>query len=206
MYYISPVDQGNPQLHPEESVEYELGITGRAARWKYSSAIFHRRGKNLIDWVRVSDVEPWHAMNISQINMNGIEFNTRYIFSDNFGESLFQNMRFSYTYLQADQSLSGYQSKYVLNYLKQQALASLSHYLFLPGLVTNWQIRYEDRINASDYWLTDLKISFNKNPFSVYLEATNLFDISYETQSDIPMPGRWVKFGFTYKISFDLKE
>ncbi|MBN2425226.1 MAG: TonB-dependent receptor [Calditrichaceae bacterium] len=206
LYYNSPADQGNLRLKPEESMEIESGFIFVKERLNFSACIFKRNSKNLIDWVRLTEQDKWTAMNITKMDMKGFELATHVSPSGKALSGMLREIRLSYNYLQAGQSLAGYQSKYVLNYLKHQFIAGINHTLALNHLNANWQIRYEDRLNSGKYWLADAKINYDCKPFQVFLEATNLFNQTYHYFSAVNMPGRWIKLGINYKLSFDMKE
>ena len=55
-------------------------------------------------------------------------------------------------------------------------------------------------LGNAGYVVVDMKLSKSiirkkKLAFEVFIEATNLSDADYTEQSDIPMPGRWIKSG-----------
>jgi len=91
-----------------------------------------------------------------------------------------------------------YLSKYALDYLKQHISCGLEYEIF--GFKNYWVLNYKKRIGDSGFVVVDTKISKeiiqkDKVRFEAFLEASNLFDINYSEQSDIPMPGRWLKSG-----------
>jgi len=91
-----------------------------------------------------------------------------------------------------------YLSKYALDYLKQQLSTGLEYELL--GFRNSWVINFKKRVGQSASVVVDMKlskdiISGDKLKLKAFLEATNLFDTDYSEQSDIPMPGRWLKAG-----------
>jgi outer membrane receptor protein involved in Fe transport len=55
------------------------------------------------------------------------------------------------------------------------------------------------------YVVTDMKLSKSiirkgKLGFEAFLEISNLFGTKYSEQSDIPMPGRWIKSGARFEF------
>jgi iron complex outermembrane receptor protein len=204
LYYQSPTDYGNPGLHPEESKELEIGFNSRFDRLSIASSVFRREAENLIDWLRINESEPWQAMNLTEIATDGFEIIAGYSFDQKMNPGVIRQIQTSYTWLSSDADAAGYETKYVLNYLKHQFLANIQHGLIIPDLSAGWNIRYEQRENAGDYWLVDLKMTYTIKPFLFYAEATNLFNQSYESVAAVPMPGRWIKAGFNYHFPFDM--
>ncbi|MDP3432191.1 MAG: TonB-dependent receptor, partial [Bacteroidota bacterium] len=55
LFYNGPTNIGNPDLKPEKSVTYEGGLKLTFKGFSGHAGAYHRRGKNLIDWVRETD-------------------------------------------------------------------------------------------------------------------------------------------------------
>ena len=56
LYYQSPANRGNPDLRPEQSVSYEVGVKWLTRGILGQASVFHRNGSDLIDWTRGSPV------------------------------------------------------------------------------------------------------------------------------------------------------
>jgi iron complex outermembrane receptor protein len=91
-------------------------------------------------------------------------------------------------------------SQYILDHLRHQIIAELSHSVVYE-IMFNWAFRYENRYNLDNYFITDLKLSRSFNNLELFLSALNLFNKSYLDVSGIPLPGRWIKAGISFKIN-----
>ena len=109
------------------------------------------------------------------------------------------NVNISYTYLSSDKSAGNLQSQYVLDHLKHKLVFIAENYLLL-GIRQSWTFRYEDRMNLESYFVADTKLNYNYDWLDVYVQATNLFNKSYNDFSGIPMPGRWLVAGIGLKL------
>jgi len=199
LYYSSPASKGNPDLRHEETVNYELGINYIGNVFYSRLSLFRKAGKNLIDWTRTSDKQPWTARNILNVNTNGVEFNITiypYLFVK---YSPFNRVSIDYTYLTSNRETANFQSQYLLNYLRQQLIVTLSNNRWL-GIRQSWSLRYEDRINFENNFLVDTQLMKNIQNIEIFLKATNLFNKSYYEISGVPLPGRWIFAGVKYHI------
>lgn len=199
LYYNDPISSGNPDLKYEEAVNYEMGMKCFNISFNASASIFRREGKNLIDWVRVSDDDPWQAMNITTINTNGVEFSISSNIKEIFTDQPFQTVKLQYTFLNSEQVDSDFDSRYSLKYLKHQAILTVSH-TFYGNINFHWFFRYEDRLNVSDHFIADIKVNRSMSNFNIYIKATNLFDSPYYDIAGIPLPGRWIVGGVKFSI------
>ncbi len=202
LYYSSPVNMGNENLNSEISLSYEFGANYRVGSNQFNLAFFHRIEEDLIDWVLNPTDSIWYAQNLNKATTRGLEFgwqvNPQYYFPLN----PFSSVGISYTLL--DRSLNNFDfiSKYALNYLRHQIIINFQHFLFVKTLQVNWALRYADRVNLDNYFLTDIKISYPWKQFRFFINATNIFNTDYYEIAFIPMPGRWIKAGLSYKLGF----
>jgi iron complex outermembrane receptor protein len=203
LYYSSPVNMGSENLNPEISLSYEFGGNYRIGSNQFNLAFFHRIEEDLIDWVLNPADSIWYAHNLNKAATRGLEFgwqvNPQYYFPLN----PFSNVGISYTLLDRSFNNFDFISRYALNYLRHQVIMNFQHFLFVKALQVNWILRYADRENADDYFLTDLKISYPWKQFRFFINATNIFNTDYYEIAFIPMPGRWIKAGLTYKLGFN---
>ena len=199
LYYNDPITSGNPDLKYEETLNYEIGINYFTEYYRFSSSLFRREGRNLIDYVRQSDDIPWTAMNFSSINTNGVEFSISSDLKNIFGDQPFNKISLKYSYLNSDKLSSDYSSRYLLQYLKHQAILTVGHEFF-GDINFNWFLRYEERVNVGNHFITDLKIDHSINQVNIYIKATNLFNVPYNDIAGIPLPGRWIVGGIKFSI------
>jgi iron complex outermembrane receptor protein len=202
LYYNDAANKGSPSLGPESSWSYEAGIDYRKDRYDVSATYFNRETEDTIDWTRTTSKLPWQASNIGTAKTNGFELavdaSPRKIDS----RIPIDNIFFGYTCIDT-YAKHGYLSKYALDYLKQQISGGLECSLF--GFKNSWVINYKKRIGDSGYMTVDTKlvkgiIKQKKLDLEAYFEISNIFDVEYSEQSNVQMPGRWIKSGGTIKF------
>jgi len=218
LFYSGRTNEGNPNLKPEEALSYEGGIKFHKKGINTTLVSFYREGTNMIDWGRLeSDVEGIDVpTNINNINTYGIEASFNIDFGHIFGEKfIMQNFAVNYAWLNQDKkSESGYTSVYVFNYLKNKLNASLSHKI-VSDLGATWNFLYQNReggftdVVSNEYkeykpfWLVDVRLSWTKLQYILYVEASNLFDKEYVDFGYVPQPGRWVRGGVKINLDFN---
>ncbi|MGE5439205.1 MAG: TonB-dependent receptor plug domain-containing protein [Bacteroidota bacterium] len=202
LYYNSPAQTGNAVLQPEEALSYEAGLYFTGYDISGNVCLFTRKGNNLIDWIRYSPEKPWQAENITKINTSGIDANISINPALIKMGLIIKKLTLGYSYLTSDLKLGDYQSKYILDHLRHQFVASVMHVLPL-GLEMNWAFRYENRLNQDEYFITDAKLSCGIREHELFLEASNLFNKYYMDFSGIAMPGRWIIGGVKFKLDLN---
>ncbi len=151
----------------------------------------------MIDWVRESSSGPWEVRNITEVDTNGLDLAVTVKpkdFSKSFPLSL---VSLGYTYLDSNKELEdNFQSKYVMDYLRQQVSLGLNHSLPF-NISQSWKLRYEDRVGREAYFLLDTRLSknFEGHNIEVFLDGTNLLNTSYTEVGGVTMPGRWMIVG-----------
>ena len=205
MYYKLQGYSADPHLKPEEMQAFELGTTIHYAQFTIHSALWHHHGKNMIDWIMDTtkgDEAVWQSVNHTEINSIGFEASA---------QLLILNSKFliSYSYIhQQKEQEPGIVSQYALEYLRHKLVAStrlpLMKHLSL-GLNCRWQDRvgsytdFDGQVqNYEPYVLTDARLTWQNTKWKVYVEANNVFDISYHDYGLVPQPGRWIIAGFSF--------
>lgn len=194
LYYIGPTNIGNEQLVPEEAMTYEAGFKYFGDRWYLNGAYYLRDSRNLIDWVKEKEEDPWQPENFYEARIQGLEWESRYRFGEN-GLSL-RHLKFFYTYVDAqliDSDQAAF-SRYALDNLRHQAMLQLDGAIF-DRLGYSLSGRYLDRVNLENYFLMDAQVQYRWNKGKVWLQLNNLFDAEYTETSGVPMPGRWFNAG-----------
>ena len=205
MYYQSPVEQGNPDLKPEEALSYEMGFRYMTGYFHAELSLFHQDARDLIDWVAMPLTDTtfiWTASNFSRIRRNGIEIATTLDMSKIPGiHNLFKNFRISYNYIDSDLQEKELDSRYVLENLVHQVISGIDHKIVWK-IYHHFQVRFNQREKESAYWILDSRIYWdNDKGSSLFIEATNLADTQY-TEVMTPMPGRWFRAGFSHRFQF----
>ncbi len=213
LYYHSPVNMGNPDLLPEEALTAEAGVRKGGRILSGEAALFFRRGRELIDWVRTADTLPWQAMNHTRLNTLGAELSGRLDIAAwrHNPHYWLREIRFSYAFATADKESNGYLSKYAMDYLHHQAALQVFH--TLPGgIEAFWQFILRDRagnyqeypsgvITAyKPYFLANLRLSYEAWMMKIFLDISNMLNTSYVDAGNLPAPGIWVMGGVRLKV------
>ncbi|MCD6574253.1 TonB-dependent receptor [Candidatus Aerophobetes bacterium] len=187
---------GNPNLIPERSSEYEVGIEHIfSSRILGRITFFSSCVDNLISWTEVSPYR-WEPQNVDRAKINGLEGEVKV--------KPFKKLSFilNYTYLKAkdDKEFKGN----FLPYRPQNKLFLALDYEVQPNLQLPLEgkvvgERYADRENTEKlppYSLVGAKLSFKlAGKYNVFIKVDNLFNEKYADIKGYPMPGRTVKGG-----------
>lgn len=208
LFYSGPTNVGNPNLKPERAETYETAFRLRNEFYSASVGGFYRIGRDLIDWGRIPGETVYTTSNINRVEALGTEAAADLLLSELItGQTLLRSLSVNYSYVWQDkESDEGYESYYVLDHLRQKLNISLIHGLGLPNVEVNWNMQYRDRagyytksdgtrVDHTPFWLTDLRVSWNKGNYGLYAEASNLFDATYSDLSELRQPGLWLKLG-----------
>lgn len=211
---------GNPDLMPEESTTYDLGIDWTPVNnLLISPTLFYRSSRNLIDYALVnsnditnadnlqSGEDYFYASNISESDVFGVEFISA--FSNKLTSNTTMRTEAGYTYIKttSDQNTV---SRYIANHPAHQVNLSLSVSSgdFSVESLSEFNVRSDESaslINAEvpdQYFLTNLKLAYKPfgGNFQVYGQILNLTDTRYQEILGAPMPGRWVLGGVKYSL------
>ena len=214
LYYNDQTSKGDPNLKPEEAVTIETGIKFNKHGIISHAAVFKRYGKNMIDWVKLQNQDPWQAMNITQINITGIETSIALDIEELTGnKSFLKTVTLNYAFLKADKSSDEYMSRYVLDILKHKADLLIYHQVW-RNFSASWAFSYQDReggyikyVNTvpettetpyAPFVQMDLQLNYTYKHWMVFAEATNLLDNRYVDYGNVQQPGRWIRMGIKF--------
>ena len=145
----------------------------------------------MIDWVRSSADEKWRTFNIRKIRASGIEVGIE--------RSLGMKARLAthYSRISMDAGSFDYQSKYVLDYARDNwtAIASVPIRFgrqYKLGLEYQQTLRYKRRIDGRSYWLLDCRLESHTRKFVIAVDITNMLNSHYQEIAGVDMPGRWL--------------
>ncbi|MFO7879564.1 MAG: TonB-dependent receptor [Bacteroidales bacterium] len=207
LYYNGPSNQGNPELLPEEAVNYELGIYAKSGDWNLRNQLFHQAGKNMIDWVRRQEETQYTTMNYTRMNTIGNELSLQWRPSANQAVSNWiTSFDFHYTFMIRDkEEQDSLISAYALDYLRHQAGLGANHKLGKSDFCFSWRIRFNDRQGSYTlsgkeysydmYILADVKIAYHKKSWTAFIAADNITDERMRDFGNIRLAGRWIKAG-----------
>ena len=213
LYYKSPTNEGNINLQPEHSENKEIGFKFKQKNLITNVTFYERNGKNMIDWILLDGDSIWRTQNLSRINTIGYELNSIIDVNNILNVNLpISSININYAVNKSDSNSNGFQSAYILDYLKTN-LSISTRQIIKKNLFANWRFTYQDReggySNFADgteneylpFWLFDVKFSYNafKNS-TVYLELNNILDKKYVDFGNIPQPGRWLRAGIKINL------
>ena len=188
LYYSDRTTLGNLDLKPEEANSNEIGIRFSNPKVTASVALFSRKAKNLIDFIKKinDDTIPFKAENIQQVNTSGIDLELIHIIQVN---NLIHQFKIGYSYLENTLENSGYNfSRYSINNdLKHHFVGSY----FLPvrkNLSGNFVFKYVERTAGDAYSVADVSAQWTLSQFQVSLYFNNIFNTEYWESNLVPMP------------------
>lgn len=218
LYYEGPTNLGNPDLKPEESTAYELGLKYGTYFLQTYIAGFYNKEKNLIDWVKLNSDDIWECQNLTQIDNAGFETNVSLLPRELLGNQNFfvRKLELGYSFIHQNKDSKEYISNYALDYLKHKFTAQLDHSIW-RGFSASWHLRWQDRAGSytkyidleaayeepyDPYCVVDVKVNWSYRDLNIYTELNNLFDVTYYDIGNIPQPGFWFKAGFNYRFNY----
>ena len=200
-YYSSPIEEGNPELKPEDAITYEIGLRYIKKGFSFEGNYFVRDANRLIDWVYNPVDSIWRSQNFQNVKVKGIELALNFNLTEMIAADFpVYNVGISYNYL--DQNLDeieNIQSRYALDHVTNQIIFGIGHKVF-GNLKNSFKARYIDRIEQDPYILIDDRIYYEQNEkYTLFLEAVNLTNQVY-TEVMTTMPGRWFRCGITLNV------
>ena len=214
LYYNDLTSKGDPNLKPEEAITIETGIKFNKPGITAHAAVFKRFGKNMIDWVKLQNQDPWQAMNITQVNVSGFEtsitLNMEELTTNN---SFLKSVTFGYAYLKADKSSDEFMSRYALDILKHKADLLIYHQIW-QKFSASWAFSYQDReggyikyVNTvsetsetpyKPFVVMDLQLNYKLEKWMFFAEATNFLNTEFVDYGNVPQAGRWIRMGVKF--------
>jgi iron complex outermembrane receptor protein len=190
LYYHDPANVGNPDLKPEEALNYEGGLDWRPTpKWRVGATVFQRRDSNDIDYVRYSPIDIWHATNFQRLHFNGVEASTQVSLTSS------QQVELQFTQLHGSgAALGAAESKYVFNYPSQEAIATWQM-LTQKGILARTRLGVINRYRQPAYALWDVDVAWRRPLIRPYVQLSNLLNTGYQENVGIPMPGRTALVG-----------
>ncbi|MBV5313854.1 MAG: TonB-dependent receptor [Prolixibacteraceae bacterium] len=209
LFYTGPTNLGNPDLKPEKSVNFEGGLKYNSRGFSGHVGTYHRRGKDLIDWVRENETDKWQTKNLTKINSTGIEVSGEFYPEKIWKKNLFvTKLGLNYAYSKLDKGDNDFFSNYVLDNLKHKFDLELNHKIW-HKLKASWRVSYQDRngkrtqtMSYEPFWLVNTRLMWKTPSTEIYAMAANLFDTKYYDLGTIEQPGRWISLGINHQLRF----
>ena len=186
-YYSDPANLARAEVGPETAWAGEGGAdlfvgTG----WVIQTTVFGRADTDVIDWLRPTVADRWRTFNIRDVDTVGVEAGVRKTFA---AGAFVQGQ---YTALDLNAAAVDQLSKYVLDYAPQSFTAAAAIPL-RGGFQVAPRLEYRLRRRSSgdsDYVLLDARVARRLGRVvEVFVEGTNLFDVSYQEVVGVRMPG-----------------
>ena len=197
LYYVTPANQGNPDLKPEKAWTGETGLRWLTEGITGDFSLFYRDSDNVIDWSRRSGQTAWQATNIATVRTKGGEVGVTFYPQSFFSAKWLSSVGIAYTYLDSDRDTQGMESKYALDYLRHQINGSVV-FSWLSSLKQVIKARYGKRMVGERYTVVDTRLTYTLPKYELFLEATNLFNEDYIESGFTPMPDRWIIGGVEF--------
>lgn len=216
LFYSGPTNTGNAGLKPEEAISLETGIKGNLKNAIIELAVYRRWGKNMIDWAKFPGDEKWKSLNLTEVNITGLEAGIDVPFETT-NRSILRRFSIFYTWLDAGKKSDGFTSLYVLDHLRHKLDLSLSH-RFTRMSGCEWKLSWQDRaggylpynqgtftgeVSYKPSWFAGAKVYYNFTNVQLFAEGSNLFDTEVIDHANVPLPGRWIMAGLKFRM--DLK-
>ena len=211
LYYNLGGALGSENLQPEESVNYELGMKIQQKSGFGHIGVFKRDGSNLIDWVRLNGSTNTQATNLTNVIVIGTEVDYYLNLRKALQSNVLENLKISYGYLSSDNRSSGFESNYVLDFLRHKADLGLQIKL-AENFVINWNTSFQQRrgeyidatgveIKFVPILLSDVKLSVNRELVNIFLQASNVFNQKFVDIGNVQNPGLWISAGLKYQLN-----
>ncbi|MDR3094556.1 MAG: TonB-dependent receptor [Bacteroidales bacterium] len=217
LYYHGYANRGNPDLKPEQCLEYELGAALLLKHSNIRVSYFYRNTIDAIDWIWLPDESVWHTMNLHELQTQGISSGWTWDVQAFAGSRFWlRSVSVSYDYLLGSKANEDFISNYALDYLKHKFVFHLDHRI-VGKLNANWKVAFQDRngnymkFNLNDgtetatpydaFWQIDLRVYYDTSRWNIFAEASNLTDQKHHDLGNLTLPGIWVRGGINIKIA-----
>lgn len=210
LYYRLGGAQGSINLTPENSVNVELGYKYGKGKHFAQASVFRRMGSNLIDWISYQDSNGVYAANLTEVNLNGIDVSYRYAgLKLGFGKLDF--LQIGYSYYQADNDNTEFESLYVLDYLQYKGTLN-AQFSFWDKLTFSPAISLQQRngnytngngesLPYETVLLLNARLAYSISAKAeIFAYGTNLLGEAYVDRGNVLLPGAWLWGGFKVEL------
>ena len=203
LYYPDPYLSGNPDLRPERSRSYEMGLNWRFTdETSLDMAVYHTRVKDQINWAPVDPANTfgaWHPDNIENVQITGFEATLMHRFDAEWSGNLGIDIR------EPLNKSPGTHGKYVSYSERFKGTVGFTYKptadLEFSAAVLYGGSRYADAANTRKlphYVTADFTALYTLDEQSQFkLSVANILDEQYQTKEGYRAPGRTVDFSFT---------
>lgn len=208
LYYSGANIEGNSDLKPEKTTDYQLGAQYRVNGFMAEAQLFYSHKTDMIDWVTYSNTQHPSPNTYRSVNFGldnkGFELNLNLLPQELWSVNCpLRKLSAKYSYIHEDSEydVAVISSKYAMDYLRHKVVLSADGRLWKRlALSLSW--RWQDRVGANNpsYAITDARLSWDAPKWSVYFDTSNLFNKKYCDYATIPQPGLWWRIGTVIKF------
>lgn len=216
LYYNRGGAQGSTDLNPESAWSFEAGYKWTSQNFHASSALFHRRSRDLIDWVTYNGDPTAYASNVTAFALTGMDAQLTYLASKR--KAALRSATASLVLMQGNQRKRNFTSLYALDYLRAKFNARATqklgwgffatYSLTVQDRVGSFQLLSGEEVNYDPFALVDLKVYYaparglfkRQYPFQAYIQVNNALDAFYYDRGSVALPGRWISSGLQFKF------
>lgn len=209
LYYDAGNQLGSRDLKPEKMWTASLGVSfkrsfGKAGTLTAEADVYHRWGRDIIDWVYVAEdaKRPYHAANQQRVNTLGVECSVSYRWNQ-----WLRLAQVGYAYTLLDIDLVESNSRY-LDYLRHKLVIRVEHGIY-EGLGASWTFSFRQRQgqfndaegivrNYEPVCLLDGEIFYQYRHWRFAVECTNITNRHYYDYGGILQPGAWARVKILY--------
>ncbi len=193
--------QGNPNLKPEDGMNYEIGINYTFSKNNFDTEIkLNAFYMDVKDWIEWRNFGVWQAQNVKEVVSKGIEFQSNTNFE--IGETKL-NFRLNYNYnpVEAIKDVSetgiiGQQLIYTPKHMGNTyfMIAHKNWQFYIDGNYTGIRLSDDFGYELDPYFLTNCGFSrivtYKSQQFNLSFSAKNIFNVNYQNERYYAMPGR----------------
>jgi len=183
---------GNPDLTPERTLGFDIGLTESTDRFKVEAVYFNHQTKDLIDYILISGFR-WKPYNIGRARSSGFEFSLDWLINSEW------ELKGNYTRTRAV-DISGdptYQGKLIVGQPTSQAFTELRWHENRWNAYANWEYRGPSPITPSGTRFLGsteafgIGLGYDLAPNStLVLEIKNLAGENLTDIRGFPLPGQ----------------
>ena len=193
LYYHDPGNVGNPDLRAETAWSYEGGVEWHPdSLWRVDATVFQRQDHDVIDYVRSSPSDVWHATNFQHLTFTGVEGGINWRWRASILDVRYTGLK------GVSEAIQGFQSKYVFNYPVHAAVVSWQG--TYRGISARTRLGVVARKDRSAYGVWDIYGARAAGRLRPFLQLTNLTSTAYEEIVGVAMPGFGVVGGVEWTV------
>jgi iron complex outermembrane receptor protein len=214
LFYKSPIQQGNPDLKPEEAIAAEGGFSFVNPECEGRFSAFYRGGTNLIDWVKnpSPDSVVWRSRNHTGNRISGAECSLHIFPGRVHPDGWIESVSVSYTFINGSSAQGNLLSRYACDYLKHHVTAS-AYFRITKRIFSSIRLAWRNRngrfqdaagkvVPYKPYWLADARISLKKKYLTYFTSASNILNSRYFDFGGLVQPGTWIHAGIEVDWNF----